>query len=102
MVIKQPDISKIISEKYNVSPDCVDEFLIMLEDCLQDCLTSVKEGEENIVFPFKGYRLSSKLVKRKNSRGGNGQSVVVKANFTERFKDRINRKHKAHGKLWYL
>ena len=109
MVIKQSDVLKMISEKHNVKQEELDKFMEMFEDCVNDYLTSVKEGEENVVFPFKGYKISSKLVKRKNSRGGRGQSVVVKANFTERFKDRINRSsrnsrgiRKASSVPWYL
>lgn len=103
MVLKQSDILKSISEKHGVNPDDVNKVLNMFEDCIQDYLTSVKEGEENVIFPFKGYRLSSRLVKRKNSRGGRGHSVVVNANFTERFKDRINRdKYKTLNRPWYL
>ena len=95
---------KNFAHKNNITEKDAKKIFSDIEAFVIDYLLDVKLNEENEISPFKGLKLTSKRVRRKNANNINGESVIVNAHFNDRFKKTINKDpcDDYYSSLWFL
>lgn len=103
MKMKYREMIKRYAKKNNITEKEAKKIFMDFENFIVDYLSDVAFGDENIITPIKGLNLSSKRIRRSKSTNKNNESIVVKAEFNNYFKEKLNRDScDYYSSLWFL
>lgn len=103
MRMKYKDMIKKYANKNNITEKEAKKLFRNIEQFIVNYLSDVSSGEENIITPIRGLILSSKKVRRNKLTNPDNESIFVKAEFNNYFKEKINMDSaNRYSSLWFL
>ena len=102
MKMNYSDMIKSFADKNCINENEAKKIFKAFDKFITDYLADVGLNEENIIFPLRGLRMSSKRVKRKNSADSYGGTVIINADFNENFRKKLNHTKDIYDSFWFL